>query len=95
MIDLKRRAIEYSKNVYGNFYEFLKINPSGACVVLHQLGVVSIGPSGTFEWSVDTGLITDFVRVGDEDLICVIMDESPIRMDLRTGFSRRSLSPTK
>ena len=92
-VDIKRHITNYSRRLNANFYEFLNLDPSGACIVLHQLGVVSIWSDGTLKWSVDTGLIQDFVREGDEILHCTIMDESPITIDLRTGALLRLSGP--
>jgi hypothetical protein len=94
-VDIKQRVINYHARFPGIFYEFLRLDPSGACIVLHQIGVVSICSDGTFKWSVDTGLIQNFVREGDEMLHCTIMDERPVTIDLRMGTLLQSSDSIK
>ena len=84
-VDLAAKKVEYSKRLDGVFYEFLSVERTGACTVLHEIGIVSIEPDGTNKWVVITGIIEDFQRNGADSIDLKIMDEEPKAVNLRTG----------
>lgn len=84
-IDLATRKIEYSKKVTTTLYEFLEFQSTGACIALHELGLVSLLPDGTEIWRADTGIIEDFRFKDDDRLVLKIMDEDSVEINLRTG----------
>lgn len=84
-VDLVAKQVEYSKKLYGIFYQFLQIDQTGACTVLHQLGIVRLQPDGAKKWSVDTRLIEDFVCNGTDSIRLMVMDEPSLDVSLKTG----------
>ena len=75
-IDLAAKTVEYSKKLNGVFYELLGVESTGACTVLHELGIVSIRPDGTIKWGVSTtGIVEDFEFDGADTICLTIMDE--------------------
>jgi hypothetical protein len=84
-LDLATKKVEYSKKLDGIFYKFLRVEWTGACTVLHQLGVLSIQPDGTNRWNVNTGIIEDFQCYGADSIELKIVDEESKEVNIKTG----------
>ncbi|MBC9882058.1 hypothetical protein G8O24_32520 [Bradyrhizobium sp. INPA01-394B] len=86
-LDLASEKVEYSKELNGIVYEFLEVDSTGECIVLHQLGIDSISPDGDIKWSVHTGLVEDFARDGVDLIRLKIMDDRSLEVNLKTGIA--------
>jgi hypothetical protein len=84
-VDLATKRVEYSKTLDGVFYKFLKVEWTGACTLLHQLGILSIRPDGTDKWRVDTGLVQDFKCNTADSIELTILDEDSKEINIKTG----------
>jgi hypothetical protein len=75
-IDLQAMQIEGSQSLGGVFAEFISVYRDDEVVVLHELGVLRVTADGRVVWSVDTDIVEDVTRDGD-NLTLFLMDAPP------------------
>ncbi|WP_454646857.1 hypothetical protein [Bradyrhizobium liaoningense] len=88
-VDLAAKKVEYSRKLTGVFYEFLWVDEAGACTVLHQLGILRLELNGAIRWSVDTGIVENFVRIDSDTIRLAVLDEQSLYVDLKTGATTK------
>ena len=80
---VKNGDIKYSKELGTPVYELLRIDPDHSAVVLHELGLMKLSPSGERLWAHDTSLVEGHEVAGD--VVTLLTEDSRCSYSLVDG----------